>query len=77
MKAIEFKEQNKVFAKDQPRYSPLPAFDDGNQVIFCQSLSLKERVRVLFTGKIWVSLLMFGALLTPSFHTTKKSDLLA
>ena len=57
MKPIEFPEQNVVYAKDQPEYVPLPAYrtNDG-EVVFCMSLSLTERLRVLFSGKIWCSL---------------------
>lgn len=78
MKAIKFKEQNVVFAENQPEYLPLPAYkEDSGEVIFCESLSFSERIRVLFTGKIiWVSLLTFNKPLTSSFFTTKKSDVL-
>lgn len=77
MKPIEFKGQNMVFAKDQPEYLPLPALrldDKMGQVISCQHLTFSERIRVLFTGKIWVSLCMFGEPLTPSKLTTKRKD---
>jgi len=79
MKPIEFPEHNVVFAKDQPEYQPLPAYRDPSpegQVISCWKLSFRERLRILFTGKLWVSLMMFGRPLTPSFFTTKKSDVL-
>lgn len=81
MKPIEFKEQNVVFAKDQPEYQSLPAFRNINpngmgEVISCWKLSFRERLRLLFTGKLWVSLCMFGKPLTPSYFTTKKSDVL-
>lgn len=77
MKAIKFKEQNVVYAKDQPEYLPLPAFkDEDGKVVFCMGLTFMERVRVLFTGIIWCSLLTFNKPLTPSYHTTKKSDIL-
>lgn len=86
MKPTPFKEQNIIFAKDQPQYIPLPAFIDRNdkrgQVVFCMSLSLKERLKLLFTGKLWCSLLMFrdknGFVnpLTPSYFTVNKKDLI-
>lgn len=78
MKPIEFKEQNIIFAKDQPEYLPLPAFrNDGpmGEVISCWNLSFKERLKILFTGKLWVSLAMFGKPLTPSFFTVNKKDI--
>lgn len=79
MKPIEFPEQNVVFAKDQPEYQPLPAFRNDSpqgEVITCWQLSFSERLRILFTGKLWVSLMTFNKPLTPSFFTTKKSDVL-
>ena len=77
MKALEFKEQNVVYAKDQPEYLPLPGHkvdEPEGRFIFCQGLSFTERIRVLITGKIWVSLMTFNKPLTPSHFTTKKSD---
>lgn len=78
MKPIEFKEQNVVYAKDQPEYLPLPAHkvdSPQGEVISCWKLSFTERIRILFSGILWVSLLSFNKPLTPSFFTTKKSDL--
>jgi len=79
MKPIEFKEYNKVYAKDQSDYLPIPVFESSEpsgEIISCWKLSFVERLRLLFTGKIWVCLLMFHKPLTPSFLTTKKSDVL-
>lgn len=79
MKPIPFKEQNVVFAKDQPEYLPLPAFRSDSpqgEVVSCWQLSFTERLRILFTGKLWVSLLSFNKPLTPSFFSTKKSEVL-
>jgi hypothetical protein len=38
-------------------------------------LTFRERLRLLFTGKLWCSLLTFNKPLTPSFFSTKKADL--
>jgi hypothetical protein len=79
MKPIEFKEQNVVFAKDQKEYIPLPAFKNDSpqgEVVSCWKLSFVERLRLLLTGKLWVCLLSFNNPLTPSFFTTKKSEVL-
>jgi hypothetical protein len=79
MKPIEFPEHNVVYAKDQPEYLPLPAFkssDPMGQVVSCWQLSFRERLRILFTGKLWVMLATFHKPLTPSIFTTKKSDVL-
>lgn len=79
MKPKEFPEHNVVFAKDQPEYLPLPAFRNNSpqgEVITCWNLSFRERLRVLLTGEIWLSLLTFNKPLTPTFITTKKSEVL-
>lgn len=79
MKPIEFPEANVVFAKDQPEYTPLPAFKANTpegECISCWQLSFSERLRLLFTGKLWVSLMTFNGPLQPSFFTTKKSEVL-
>lgn len=79
MKPQEFKEQNCVYAKDQPEYQPLPALktnDYMGTVVCCWGLSFKERVKVLFTGKIWVGLATFNKPLTPSYLTIDKNELI-
>lgn len=84
MEAIEFKGQNVVIAKDQHQYRALPSLkiqvprlelmDPDGHVIFCQRLCFRERIKVLFTGKIWVSLMTFGKL-TPSYLSTRRKDM--
>ena len=75
----KFKEVNVTFAENQPEYIPLPAFVNKSaegEVITCWNLSFKERLRVLFKGEIWLSLMTFNKPLTPTFITTKKEDVL-
>lgn len=77
MKAKEFKHQNVVFAKDQQEYLPLPALkigDENGNVVFCMGMSFRERLKVLFTGKVWVNLLTFNKPLTPSFLSVNRKD---
>ena len=76
MKPIKFPEQNCTFAENQPEYLPLPVFKDENGVVIsCWKLSFNERIRVLFYGRLWQSMLSFNKPLTPSFLAVKKSDL--
>lgn len=78
MEPIKFKEQNCTFAEDQEEYLPFPAHkvkDEKGEVIFCMSLSFRERFKLLLTGRLWCSLLTFNKKLTPSFFTVNKSDL--
>lgn len=62
MEPIEFKQQNVIFAKNQPEYIPLPAYRDnkyGGRIFHCWKLSFKERFKILFTGKLWINVLNF------------------
>jgi hypothetical protein len=77
MKAIKFKHQNIVFAENQPEYQQLPALKldtKEGQVISCWKLNFLERVIILFTGKMWVSLMTFNKPLTPTFLSVKRKD---
>lgn len=65
MKPTEFPEQNRVWAKDQPPYLPLPAYSDGEQTVTCWALSWADRLRMLLTGRLWLSQLNFGQALQP------------
>ena len=77
MKPVEFKHQNIVFAKDQPEYQPLPALKIESQtgeVISCWKLSFKERIQVLFFGRVWLSLMSFNKPLTPSYLAVNRKE---
>ncbi len=59
-----------VLAKDQPEYIPLPVsyieYGDGTKsMISCYRLTLRERMQILFTGKVWWEQLTFGHPLQP------------
>lgn len=63
MKAIKFPESNVVYGANQPEYIPLFCYyeKDGysDAAISCWKLSLWEKIVVLFTGKIWLEVLLF------------------
>ena len=80
MKIIRFKEVNVVFAEDQPEYLPLPVFkskEPEGECISCWELSLKERIKILFTGKMWLSMWTFHKPLTPVRMTVNKGEVIA
>ena len=59
MRDIKFKEQNKDLTKpegmtDEQCYT-LHVYNDGKQSISCWRASPWERVKVLFTGRVWLS----------------------
>jgi len=56
MKAVDFREVNAEFAKDQKEFQTLPAhIDESGAVTSCFELSFKERDLVLETGLIWLT----------------------
>jgi hypothetical protein len=68
MKPIYFKGANCNYAESQEEYLTLPAYkheDEDRTVSSCWKLSIMERIKVLFTGKVYLSLLSFGEPLTP------------
>jgi hypothetical protein len=75
MNLIEFPEQSAVIAKDQPQYRPMPCFinpeDEEGRLICCWKLTLRERLRVLFTGKIWHHILTFRQRLQPQLLSVR------
>ena len=64
MKPIEFKEQNILYTKPadmtDEECGSLPAYKDGMNNISCWTMSIKERLKVLFTGVIWINVLGKG-----------------
>jgi hypothetical protein len=66
MKPITFPEQTCVYAEHQPEYMPLPAFRAGDgTVTTCWKLTWRERLTMLLTGKMWLSVLTFNQSLQP------------
>jgi hypothetical protein len=57
VKPIKFAEANIVFSKpdsmSDDECGSLPAHKYDNGIISCWKMSFKERIKVLFTGKVW------------------------
>lgn len=72
MKPIKFREHNTVYAEHQEEYEPLPSYktEDGT-VISCWKLTWRERLTVLFTGKVWCFVETFNRPLQPMLLDTK------
>jgi len=66
MKPTKFYGANCTFAENQPEYLPLPAHKtkDGT-VISCWKLTWMERLAILITGRLWISVLTFNKPLQP------------
>jgi hypothetical protein len=65
MKPIEFKQQNVIFAKDQKEYLPLPAWQGEKEAISCWKATFWERIKFLWSGKLWLRQYNFGGSLQP------------
>ena len=77
MKPTKFKHANVEFAKNQPQYQSLPALKlntKEGEVIVCWKMNFFERIKVLFTGKVWVSLMTFNKKLQPSYVSVNRKD---
>lgn len=68
MRPIKFKGHNCVYAEEQEAYLSLPAYKHGDpwgSVSSCWKLTVFERLKVLFTGKVYSTLLSFNKPLMP------------
>jgi hypothetical protein len=71
-KPIPFKEMTIEIAKFQKEYITLPAWcsSDKKEVISCWKIGILNRIKLLFTGKIWLRVWSFGAPLQPQLIET-------
>jgi hypothetical protein len=57
MKPIKFEQQNITYKKPESmtdeQCGSLPACKHENGIVSCWGMSVKERIKVLFTGRIW------------------------
>lgn len=72
MNPIAFKNQTKVLQKPttmtDEECGPLPVFNDGKECISCWQLSLRERLKIAFTGILWLRIVS-GATQPPVWPT--------
>lgn len=74
MKLIQFKGQTTVVAENQDEYLDMPArrYDDPQgHLVCCWQLSLKERLKLLFTGRLWHTILTFRQSVQPIALSTE------
>lgn len=61
MEPITFAEANLLLTRPptmtEDECSSLPVFTDGMQCICCWKLSFWDRIKILFTGRMWMSVL--------------------
>lgn len=71
----KFKEYEKVLAKDQPEYLPLPVLQIDNYTISRWKLTFWERLVILFTGNLYLQQMNFGQPLQPQLPTIKPLEI--
>ena len=76
MKAIGFTGCNTTYAEGQPEYLNLPVHkaEDG-LITTCWKLSFTERIKVVFTGRIFLQVLTFNKSLQPLKMLARKPKL--
>lgn len=75
MKNVKFDGCNVIYGEGQHEYIPLHARKTGKVTITCYRLSFKERIKILFTGLLWLGQMNFGLPLQPQKPSVNKSDL--
>ncbi len=74
MRPITQKGFNVVYAKDQEQYNQLPAHKaEGTDgvVTSCWKISFWEKLRIVFTGKLFISVMTFNNPPQPIYPSTK------
>lgn len=77
MENIKFEGCNVEIAKNQKEYKTLQAFQDGRVTVTCYRLSFRERIKLLFTGRLWLGQMNFGKPLQPQLPSVDMCDLLS
>ena len=72
MENIKFEESNIVIAKDQDEFKALWAYMDDEVTVSCYKLSFKERLKILFSGELWIGQANFGQPLQPQLLSVYK-----
>lgn len=75
MLPIETEFTNEIYGKDQPPYLPLPVFkqpnDEEGKVVSTWSISLRDRLRILLTGRCHIIQLTFNGKMQPLLPSVK------
>lgn len=78
MNPISFEGQNFVYAENDADYRPLACRvienDPYGRVISCWSLTWAERIKVLYTGRVWHESLTFKNALQPLKLSIEKPE---
>ena len=76
MENIKFEGCNVEIAKNQKEYKTLYAFQNELVTVTCYRLSFRERIKLLFTGMLWLGQMNFREPLQPQLPSVDKCNLL-
>lgn len=79
MELSAFAGHNVVIAKDQPQYRPAPAYrvpGPEGKLIIGWDLTLRERLKLLVTGRLWHTVMTFNQPLQPQVLEVSRPVLL-
>jgi hypothetical protein len=79
MELIKFPGHNVVYAEHQPEYNPLPCYRESEfgknpegRMTCCWQLTWRERLQLLWSGKLWHTVLTFWQPLQPQLLETTR-----
>lgn len=70
-----YEDSEVIYAEHQPQYNPLPALPVGDYIITRWKLSLRERIRALFIGDLYLTVKTFNNPLQPIKMSLIKPEL--
>lgn len=79
LEPVDFPERTQLIAKDQQQYKTLPAhqkLNEEGEIVTCWRLSIKDRITILLTGRLWCSIWTFYHPLQPVLFSVRKRDVL-
>jgi len=71
MHPVEFVGQTQIVSKDQDEYRDLPARMDNGIMTCCWGMNWRQRIVAVFTGRIYVEVLLCDRKLQPMRLNTK------
>lgn len=71
MTPIEFEQANARIAEHQDEYLTLPAFVNETETISLWKLTWRERLSILFRGRLWLRQMNCGQSLQPQLPTVE------
>ena len=80
MRSFKFKEVNKTFAEGDEQYKAHafvdPSINGQKDIVTCYTLTWREKLMIILTGKVWVNITSVNGLLRPMRLSVIKKEFL-